>query len=87
MLGDADSLFDVDALLANPNLYLSLPSFHWVKGNQLLWTSSSQHITSSLHSWIEPPMPPFTDNSNTREHAGHVWGERERVVPVEQITD
>ena len=21
------------------------------------------------------------------EHAGHVWGERERVVPVEQITD
>ena len=23
----------------------------------------------------------------TREHAGHVWGERERVVPVEQITD
>ena len=23
----------------------------------------------------------------TREHTGHVWGERERVVPVEQITD
>jgi len=27
------------------------------------------------------------DNIYTREHAGHVWGERERVVPVEQITD
>ena len=23
----------------------------------------------------------------TREHAGHVWGEREQVVPVGQITD
>jgi len=26
-------------------------------------------------------------NSITRGHAGHVWGERKRVVPVEHITD
>ena len=29
----------------------------------------------------------YQDHDYTREHAGHVWGERERVVPVEQITD
>ena len=43
----------------------------------------------NIHSALQTPITvsqAYTHYTVTREHAGHVWGERERVVPVEQIT-